>query len=634
MATVLVDNTPPTVHSLPGTVNIPLTQFPPPSDVGDVNPQREVRAVIDALNSSFGDASFKSTASLFAKHGYWRDHLTLSWKFRTVQGPSQIADFLQACAESKDGFRLQKVAIDDGSPSRQPATSPLDGTGKVLGIHAFLNVDTVRGRGDGLIRLAREDGKWKIFTIYTSLRGLKGHEEGTLFDRPQGVVHGGQPGRKNWADRRSVARNYANGAEPDVLIIGAGQAGLTAAARLTALGINALIIDRNERVGDNWRNRYHQLVLHDPVWYDHMPYLQFPPQWPVFTPKDKLADWFEAYASIMELNVWTRTEMVNASWDDAKQTWTIGLARVREDGTSETRTFHPRHVIQATGHLGQKSLPLIAGMENFGGRRICHSSEFVGAQDDGKGLKAVVVGSCNSGHDIAQDFAEKGYDVTIVQRSSTNVISSSALTQIALKGLFCEDGPPVDDADMILHSMPNSMLKAIQVEVAKLMREHDKDLLEGLAKAGFKTDNGPDEAGLFFKYFQRGGGYYIDVGASKLIVDGKIKVKQGKEISQVLPRGLRFSDGSELEADEIIFATGYQSMKSQTRELFGEATAERVADVWGFNEEGEWRTIWQRTGHPGLWYHGGNLALCRYYSQLLALQIKGLEEGMYNYDED
>ncbi|KAG5982192.1 hypothetical protein E4U55_002210 [Claviceps digitariae] len=634
MATASVDDTLPTTHSLPGTVNIPLTQFPPPSDVGDANAWHEVKAVVDRLNSSLGDTSFMSTTSLFANAGYWRDHLMLSWNFRTVQGPSQIADFLQACAKSRDGFRLQKFAIDDRSPSRQPATAPLDGTGKVVGIHAFLRVETVRGQGEGFIRLAHENGEWKIFAIYTSLRALKGFEESTFFNRPQGVLHGGQPGRMNWAARRRLAQNYDDGSEPEVLIVGAGQAGLTAAARLKALGINSLIIDRNERVGDNWRNRYDQLVLHDPVWYDHMPYMNFPPQWPVFTPKDKLADWLEAYASIMELNVWMRTEMVQTSWDEMKSIWTIELARTGHDGTTESRSFHPRHIIQATGQSGLKNLPLIPGMEKFCGQRICHSSEFSGARVDGKGSKAVVVGSCNSGHDIAQDLFEKGYDVTLVQRSSATVVSSRAITEIALKGLYSEDGPPVDDADMIVHSMPNSMLKAIQVEVVKLQREHDKNLLEGLAKAGFKTDNGPDESGLFFKYFQRGGGYYIDVGASQLIIDGKIKVKQGNKISEILPRGLRFSDGSELEADEIIFATGYQSMKSQTRAMFGDATAEKVSDVWGLNEEGEFRTIWQRSGHPGLWYHGGNMALCRYYSQLLALQIKGMQEGLYTYDED
>ncbi|KAG6005656.1 hypothetical protein E4U21_007772 [Claviceps maximensis] len=611
MATASVDDTTlPTVHSLPATVNIPLTQFPPPSDVGDVDAWHEVKAIVDQLNSSFTDASFTSTASLFARAGYWRDHLMLSWNFRTVQGPSQIAQFLQVCAKSRDGFRLRKVAMDHESPSRRPATAPLDGTGKVPGIYAFLRIDSVQGHGDGLIRLAHEDGKWKIFTIYTSLRGLKAYEETTFSNRPLGVTHGGQPGRKNWAARRRLAQNYDDGTEPEVLIIGeddillhlheiilwgdvrltwflgAGQAGLTAAVRLKALGINSLVIDRNDRVGDNWRNRYDQLVLHDPVWYDHMPYMNFPPQWPVFTPKDKLADWLESYASIMELNVWMRTEMGRTSWDETKSIWTIELARTGQDGATESRTFHPRHIIQATGQSGLKNLPSIPGMDKFDSRHICHSSEFLGARDDGKGSKAVVVGSCNSGHDIAQDLVEKGYDVTLVQRSSTTVVSSQAVTDIALKGLYSEGGPPVDDADILLHSMPNSMLKAIQVEVVKLQSEHDKELLEGLAKVGFRTDNGPDGSGLFFKYFQKGGGYYIDVGASQLIIDGKIKVKQGQEISEILPRGLRFSDGSELEADEIIFATGYQSMKSQTRAMFGDAIAEKVADVWGLNGEG------------------------------------------------
>ena len=158
-------------------------------------------------------------------------------------------------------------------------------------------------------------------------------------------------------------------------------------------------------------------------------------------------------------------------------------------------------------------------------------------------------------------------------------------------------------------------------------------MLAGLAKAGFKVDSGPDGAGLFIKYFQRGGGYYINVGASELIASGEIKVKQGQEIEAVLPHGLRFADGSELEADEIVLATGYQNMRTQTRAMFGDEVADKVGDVWGFNEEGEMRTIWQRSGHPGFWFHGGNLAMCRYYSRLLALQIKGLEEGLYEVDE-
>lgn len=157
--------------------------------------------------------------------------------------------------------------------------------------------------------------------------------------------------------------------------------------------------------------RYHQLVLHDPVWYDHLPYIPFPSHWPVFTPKDKLAEWFESYAKLLELNVWTETKLESASWDAGKRQWTVNLERKKADGNVEKRTLHPRHVIQATGHSGEMSLPQIKGMEGFKGDRLCHSSQFRGAKPHSEGKKAIVVGCCNSGHDIAQDFYENGYDV-------------------------------------------------------------------------------------------------------------------------------------------------------------------------------------------------------------------------------
>jgi cation diffusion facilitator CzcD-associated flavoprotein CzcO len=414
-------------------------------------------------------------------------------------------------------------------------------------------------------------------------------------------------------------------------VIGAGQAGLTISARLKMLGVLALVIDSEDAIGDNWRRRYHQLVLHDPVWYDHMPYLRFPPHWPIFTPKDKLAEWFDSYAKLLELNVWVKTTLESTSWDEGNKQWTVSVKRTKTDGTTETLTLHPKHVVQCTGHSGKKNYPTIKGMDNFKGDVLCHSSDFKGARQDGKGKKAVIVGSCNSGHDISQDFYEKGYDVTMVQRSTTCVISSEAITEIGLKGVYDETGPPVDDADIFLHSLPSEVLKAMQINVTAMQNRHDAKILKGLEKVGFKLDKGPNSAGLFMKYFQRGGGYYIDVGGSQLIIDGKVKIKQGQEIKEILPHGLRFADGTELEADEIIFATGYQNMRTTARDIFGDEVADRVGDIWGYDQDGEMRTIWRKTGHPGFWFHGGNLALCRYYSKLLALQILALEEGIAKY---
>jgi hypothetical protein len=397
------------------------------------------------------------------------------------------------------------------------------------------------------------------------------------------------------------------------------------------LNVDTLVIDREDRIGDSWRRRYHQLVLHDPVWYDHLPYLNFPSNWPIFTPKDKLAEFFESYVKLLELNVWTQTELKSASYDEGKRQWTVILERKSEDGTTETRTLHPHHVIQATGHSGKKNMPTFKGAENFKGDLICHSSEFRGAKPDSHGKKAIVIGSCNSGHDIAQDYVEKGYEVTMVQRSSTLIVTSDSIVNIGLKGLYEEAGPPTEDSDAYLWSIPPELFKAQQVKVFEVIAKNDAKTLDGLENVGFKVDRGPMDAGLLVKYFQRGGGYYIDVGGSQLVAEGKIKIKQGQEISEVLPNGLQFADGSELEADEIVFATGYQNMRTQARTIFGDEIADRVGDVWGLDSEGEIRTMWRRSGYPGFWFMGGNLALCRYYSRLLALQIKALEEGIASY---
>lgn len=270
------------------------------------------------------------------------------------------------------------------------------------------------------------------------------------------------------------------------------------------LNIVTLVIDHADRVGDNWRNRYRRLILHDPVWVDHMPYIEFPDHWPIFTPKDKLGDFFEAYANLMELNVWTKTELVSSSWDEAKKHWAVTVERNTGEGR-EQRTFYPRHIIQATGHSGKKNFPTVKGMDTFNGL-LCHSADFPGAKPNSTGKRAVIVGSCNSGHDIAQDYYEKGYHVTMLQRTSTCVVSSKSNVEIALKGLYEEGGPPVDDADLLNFSLPGPLAKRAQMDVTLTQHEADRELLEGLQRVGFAVDKGPDNGGLTAKYFHRGGG--------------------------------------------------------------------------------------------------------------------------------
>ncbi|KAI0136880.1 hypothetical protein BJ170DRAFT_728267 [Xylariales sp. AK1849] len=605
----------------PGSFNIIPAKYPPTLDASSVDAEAVVKSIVAEFNEALRSKDYQALVNLFLDESYWRDHLCLSWDLHTLRGREQISTFL------KTQCRVQHVDVDSTQPHRAPQVGTVDVFGEVKCVTSFINVVTDVGSGQGVLRLTTQDGVWRILTCFTSLKELNGHEEPRLGRRPTG--HDGGRDGNNWLETRNLDMNFED-KDPAVLIIGAGQGGLTAAARLKMLGVQALIVDREARVGDNWRNRYRRLVLHDPIWFDHLPYMKFPDHWPVFTPKDKLAEFFEAYVNILELNVWTKTEMASSSWDEGKQQWTVTLERQIGD-KKETRTLHPRHIIQATGHSGEKNFPSVKGMDSFDGL-LCHSSDFPGADPHGQGKRAIVVGSCNSGHDIAQDYYEHGYDVTMIQRTSTCVISSESITEIGLKALYSEGSIPVDDADILLWSMPSALAKAQQVQILELQNEKDSKTLAGLERVGFKCDTGPNAAGLFYKYFQRGGGYYIDIGASQLIIDGKIKIKQGQQLAEVVPDGLKFADGSYLPADEIIFATGYQNMRTQARQIFGDSVADRVNDVWGFDKEGEFRTMWRRSGHSGFWFMGGNLALCRYYSRLLALQIKALEVGLASYD--
>jgi putative flavoprotein involved in K+ transport len=579
------------------------------------------RAIASEWLRRFGEALERQdperAADLFTAEGWWRDLLAFTWDLRTFHGAKAIGAGLGralAAAAPRD-FQLEQ--------GKEPA---LTGSDASRTVEAFYRFETNLARGRGFLRLVpTEDGSWKAWTLLTAMEELKGHEEHLGARRLKGVAHGERRGRRNWLDER-VHENAFDDADPQVLVVGGGQAGLTIAARLKQLGVPTLIIEKNDRIGDNWRSRYHSLVLHDPVWYDHLPYLPFPTHWPVFTPKDKLAAWFESYVAALELNVWTKTTFAGGEYDEATGRWTVRVRRADagQDGTQ--RVLHPRHIVLATGMSGVPNLPVIPGANQFEGT-LEHSSAHKGGQPV-SGKHAIVVGCCNSGHDIAQSLYEQGADVTMVQRSSTYVMTSENGIKVLFAGTYEEGGPPVDDADLIFASIPYPLLAVLHRQATAAIAELDQELLRGLEKAGFKLDYGDDGSGIFLKYLRRGGGYYIDVGCASLIARGKIKIKQGVEIERFTPRGVVYTDGSTQPADIVVLATGFKNMRESARALLGDGVADRCSPVWGLDEEGELRTMWRRSGHRGLWFMGGNLHQCRHYSKFLALQIKGIQEGL------
>ena len=563
----------------------------------------------------------RAAAGMFLADGYWRDILALTWDLRTFAGCDRIAEGLAAWqpARSPSGFWLEDAAPDMFQRRTQGWT-----------IEAFFTFETDIARCRGHIRLLTDPqtGEWKAWTLLTEMEDLKGFEEkaGALrpvSSAPHGVLQHG-------VLQHGVLLPGGNGAgpaaaqpagDPGVLVIGAGQAGLTIAARLRQLDVSAVVIEREARVGDNWRHRYSSLVLHNQVWANHLPYLKFPASWPAYLSKDELADWLEAYAAIMSLDVWTSTEITGARYDEAAGRWAVTL---RRPGGTVT-DLHPRDVILATGVFGAPHRPEIPGAAQFTGR-LLHATEYTGGIP-AAGVRALVVGSGSSAHDVAQDLHDAGAQVTMLQRSSTCVVSLEPGAARAYS-IYREDGAPTEDCDLVNNSFPLPLLAELHKDMTDRIAQLDDTLLRGLRAAGFQLDFGEDGSGFLMKYHRTGGGYYINVGCSDLIVAGKIKVKHGAEIAGLDGRTVRFTDGTTMDTDMVVVATGYQNMSESVRALFGDGVAARVGPVWGLDEEGEVRAMWRRTGQPGLWIMGGSLQQCRPYSKYLALQIKGGQEGL------
>ena len=560
-----------------------------------------------------GDAA--GAAELFAPESYWRDLVAFTWNIKTVEGREQIRDMLE--------HTLGHVKPGGWHTTEEPESA--DGV-----TTAWIAFETETGRGSGLLRLI--DGQ--AWTLLTTLDELKGYEQGLGLRRPKGVVHGANPERTTWLENRErEAEELGYTQQPYVVIVGGGQGGIALGARLRQLEVPTIIVERNPRPGDSWRNRYKSLCLHDPVWYDHLPYVKFPPNWPVFSPKDKIADWLEMYTRVMELNYWGSTTAKSARYDEDAGEWIVTVER---DGTE--MTLRPNQLVMATGMSGRPRTPVFDGMDRFKGDQH-HSSDHPGP-DAYRGKRAVVIGSNNSAHDICAALWEHGADVTMVQRSSTHVVRSDTLMEIALGALYSEDavaaGMTTEKADMTFASLPYRILGGLQVPVYEQIRERDADFYARLEAAGFQHDWGEDGSGLFMKYLRRASGYYIDVGASELVASGQIKLQPG-QVDHLTEDAVVIEDGTELPADLVVYATGYESMNGFVADLISQDVADKVGKVWGLGSdttkdpgpwEGEQRNMWKPTQQQSLWFHGGNLHQSRHYSLYLALQLKARAEGV------
>lgn len=570
---------------------------------------------IGAFSAALTQRDIPAVIALFQPDSYWRDLLAFTWNIKTMEGRAAIAEMLNAS--------LASTAPSDWAITDIPETE-----GDATTVRISFQTATAHGVG----QLTLKNGL--CHTLLTATEDLKGHEEPRGKSRVQGIVHKADRKRQTWREAREAeTTRMGHQDQPYALIIGGGQGGIALGARLRQLGVPTLIVDQNARAGDSWRNRYRSLVLHDPVWYDHLPYLPFPENWPIFTPKDKMGDWLEAYAKLFELNIWQSTTCDNAEYDAAKSEWRVQVTR---EGTPVT--LHPKQIVFATGAYGPPRAIDLPGADRFAGT-LMHSSAYqTGAPFKGK--RCVVIGSASSAHDVCVDLWEAGADVTMLQRNPTIVVRSETLLEFGYD-LYSENavarGITVERADMIEAATTFALFKVQQQALYQKIRAHDADFYARLSASGFALDFGDDDSGLMMKALRTASGYYIDVGASDLITKGQIKVISGADVAALTPHGLRLADGREVQADVVIACTGYQSMNETVARIVSRDAADAVGPCWGLGSgirgdpgpwQGELRNMWKPTAVEALWFHGGNLALSRFYSRFVALQLKARMEGI------
>ena len=569
------------------------------------------------FEKSIKEKDIDAILDLFDKETYWRDLISFTWNIITLESKEDISLMLNKTIDkiNPENFKIQEMLTSNSD------------------VHeARFTFETITSKCIGHIRLI--NGKCK--TLLTLTDSLKDYEENKGYKRELGTEFGFFKDRKNWLENRNIEiQNLEENKNPYCLIVGGGQGGIALAARLRQLNVPTIVIDKNQKPGDSWRNRYHSLCLHDTVWYDHMPYLPFPDHWPIFSPKDKIGDWLEMYTKIMEINYWGSTECLNASYDQKKQTW-----EVIADREGQEIKLTPRHLILATGMSGMPQFPDIKNINKFKGD-YCHSSGFKNGLEY-RGKNAVVVGSNNSAHDIAAELWEQGAaNVTMIQRSATTVAKSKTLTELSSNGVYSENaaqaGITTNIADITVASTPYRLIHVDGQKTVKELKDIDKQFYTKLEKSGFMFDWGEDESGLSVKYLRRGSGYYIDVGGSDLIINGEIKLESPAEVEEFKENSVVLSNGKEIKADLVVFATGYGSMNGWAAKLISQEVADKVGKCWGLGSdtkndpgpwEGELRNMWKPTHQEALWFHGGNLAQSRHYSKYLTFQLKARYENI------
>ncbi|KAI0650322.1 FAD/NAD-P-binding domain-containing protein [Trametes meyenii] len=565
-----------------------------------------------ALASHSGDA--EAFSALFLPEGWFRDLLALSWDIHSFEGREDIKNYLSTTLTSAQitGLKIEETPYFSPVSSFVPQLHAID-------VELAFIFECHNGHGRGYARLLPDkDGSFRALTVMTMLSDLRGHEELDILPlRDDTALPDGRDSQQDFADY--VAEVEAN---PHVLIVGGAQTGLQVAARFKAMQIPTLVIEQHPRVGDVWRKRYPTLTLHTIKRQHSLLYQPFPSNWPEFTPRDKLADWLEHYASIQDLVVWTESKLQpHPIYDPTSGTWDVTILR-----NGRPVKLRPAHIVLATGTLGKPNIPSFPGQDIFLGQTL-HSEGYPGGKRFA-GRRVVVVGAGNSSIDICQDLVFNGaQSVTMIQRSAT-CVSARSVANSHIRARYPDEWP-VDVADFKAAAWPFGLQKKLAIATQDARWAAEKELFDKLRKGGLQLTQGPDGEGLYILVLERLGGYWQDKGGADMIADGRIKVVSGMQPVRFTNSSLVLSDDSELPADVVVFATGYVNIREADRELLGDDVVSQIGDVYGLDDEGEVKGSYRPSGHPGVWYATGDFFFSRFHSKTLALQIKAKQLGLY-----
>lgn len=549
-----------------------------------------------------------------ANNAIWRDQLALTGTLRTFFSPKLLAETWELLAgKHKPGhFEIHRDTshVARFGPENSWVEARFD-----------FRIDGPRpSRCSGAIGLvpSEDESSWKIWLLCTLLERPDGFPDVDDLRPPDSSAtsNGTHDGHKNNGSMTPESVECA--------VIGGGVAGLTMAGRLQSLGLSYVVIEKHPRVGDTWvKDRYESVKLHTSKPYNQLP--GSPPSFqkedPYHLPGSCVAEGFRRFADTFGIKILTSTTLVSAVWDAEFDGWLLSMQK-----GGETFTLKARHIVLAVGNMGvTPQIPQYANRDLYKGD-VLHGVQWKNAQS-WAGKRGVVIGSANTAHDVIADMAKAGlHSITMIQRSKTFLLPVP--TFAGLVDPVYNDDTPLDLSDRILLSYPMPIQRLVAMNGIAMLADKQKAYFDKVAATNFEIERNGDLWGECI--YDREGGHFFDLGSSELIVNGTVQVRSGPKALPVsyTETGLELGDGSKIDADVIVFATGYSSnILTTAKRFFGEEIGGSLREFWQCDQEGEIRGAWRHTGHPRIWYTGHGYAHARFYARFVALHIKSEVEG-------